>query len=464
MKPTARDIALQIAKYAFVTGAYYITAKLGLRLALVHPSATAVWPPTGIAFAALLLLGYRAWPAIFVGAFFVNVTVTGSVALAIAIGTGNTLEALVGAYLINRFAHGRSAFDKVDGLFKFTVFAAILSTLISSTIGTTALTVGGFAPVADFGKIWLTWWLGDGVGAMIVAPMALLWFARPLGWWPREQRIEAFALVASIIATGALVFGGFFPSEVQNYPLEFLCLPPLLWAAIRFGQRETTAAVLFLAITAALGTLYGYGPFARPSRQESLNLVQAYAAVASIMTLTLAAIASERRELEARLRDLAVTDPLTGIANYRLLLERLTAEIIRAERTGRRFSVLLCDVDELKKINDQFGHLAGSQLLRRVAEVLRNSSRGTDTPARYGGDEFALVLPEADEAAATLIASRLLERIAADQEKPTIRVSLGVATYPKDGDSAELLLEAADERLYEMKARNRSEVRKLSMS
>jgi diguanylate cyclase (GGDEF)-like protein len=297
----------------------------------------------------------------------------------------------------------------------------------------------------------VTWWLGDAVGALVVAPFALLWLARPLEPWPKERLLELFALAASVMATGALVFGGFFPSEVQNYPLEFLCLPPLLWAAIRFGPRETTSAVLLLSGAAVVGTLVGFGPFVRPSRTESLFLVQAYAGVASITTLTLAAISSERFALEMRLRDLAVTDPLTGIANYRLLTERLEAEIARAQRTGRPFSVLLLDVNELKKINDRFGHLVGSRALCRVADVLRNCCRGTDTPARYGGDEFAIVLPEADVAAAQQIASRVLGRMASDGETPPVTVSLGAATYPEHGESTEELLAAADRMLYEMK-------------
>src|SRR5215475_5840501 len=123
---------------------YFIAGKLGLMLASLQASASPVWPPAGIALAALLLLGYRAWPAIFVGAFLVNVTTAGNVATSFAISTGNTLEALVGAWLVNRFAGGVNVFDRPQGVFKFALAAGI-STIISPTFGVTSLGVAGFA-------------------------------------------------------------------------------------------------------------------------------------------------------------------------------------------------------------------------------------------------------------------------------------------------------------------------------
>ncbi|HEX9611487.1 MAG TPA: GGDEF domain-containing protein, partial [Gemmatimonadales bacterium] len=144
--------------------------------------------------------------------------------------------------------------------------------------------------------------------------------------------------------------------------------------------------------------------------------------------------------------------PLTGLANYRQLMLALEAEIRRSERTGRAFTVLLLDVDGLKRINDRHGHLVGSRALCRLAEVLHMSCRAVDTAARYGGDEFALVLPETDEAAARQVAHRMTERLTQDVEKPRITTSFGVAVFPRDGATAEAILSGADGALYEMKA------------
>jgi diguanylate cyclase (GGDEF)-like protein len=177
--------------------------------------------------------------------------------------------------------------------------------------------------------------------------------------------------------------------------------------------------------------------------------------VAAVMTLMLAAVVSEREEVAAQLRHLSVTDPLTGIANYRQLIDRLQAEIERSQRTARSFAVLFLDLDGLKKINDRHGHLVGNRALCRVVKVLRLSCRAIDTPARFGGDEFALVLPETDEAAARQVGGRISELLARDSDTPSITVSLGVAIYPRNGKTAEALLGAADRNLYDMKSRPR---------
>jgi diguanylate cyclase (GGDEF)-like protein len=147
----------------------------------------------------------------------------------------------------------------------------------------------------------------------------------------------------------------------------------------------------------------------------------------------------------------ATVDPLTGLANYRSLRVVLENEIQRCGRTGREFSVLLLDLDKLKAINDQYGHLAGNRALVRVANVLRMVCRSTDTTARHGGDEFAVVLPESGEAAARALAERILEYLSKDLETPQISVSIGMSIYPVHGSSLEALLAAADKSLYEMK-------------
>jgi diguanylate cyclase (GGDEF)-like protein/PAS domain S-box-containing protein len=160
-----------------------------------------------------------------------------------------------------------------------------------------------------------------------------------------------------------------------------------------------------------------------------------------------------QRNLEVQLRQQAAMDPLTGLANYRHLVETVDAEIKRSERTARNFALLFLNLDGLKQINDRFGHLVGSQALCRLADVLCICSRSMDTSARYGGDEFALVLPETELVAATLVARRICRSLANDGREPKLSVSIGVAVYPKDGKSIDALLSAADAALYSMKAR-----------
>jgi diguanylate cyclase (GGDEF)-like protein len=430
---------------------YFCTAKLGLRFAFVNPSATALWAPTGITLAAFLIFGSRVWPGAFLGAFFANVTTAGSVLTSIGVATGNTLEGVVGCYLVRRFARGLQAFERVQDVFKFAFLAGMVSTAISATVGVTTLSLGGFADWAAFGSIWRTWWLGDGVGAVLVTPLVLLWRENPRLNWTRRQIIELALLLLGLFFTAWIVFGGRFHSEVKNYPLEYMCIPFLIWAAFRFGRRKAVTATCVLAGIATRGTLHGFGPFAREALNTSLLLVQSFVGIVAVTSLALAADVSERKRADERVQQLVATDPLTGLANYRRLIEALESEIKRYGRSGRSFAVLLLDLDGLKKINDTHGHIVGSRALCRLAEVLRAHCREVDTPARYGGDEFAVVLPETGVAQARQIAIRIRERIASDGESPPISVSVGSAVFPEDAESIEKLLSAADRALYGMK-------------
>jgi diguanylate cyclase (GGDEF)-like protein len=170
----------------------------------------------------------------------------------------------------------------------------------------------------------------------------------------------------------------------------------------------------------------------------------------------------DQARLFDQVRTLAVSDSLTGLANYRRLLSVMEAELDRSRRTQRPFSVVLFDMDGLKAINDQYGHLTGSRALVRLGKILRNHCRAIDTAARYGGDEFAIVFPEADSDIATRIVSRIHEKMSSDAEAPALSASAGTASYPADGDTPEKLLAAADRALYRMKHRGSSSIQNLS--
>jgi diguanylate cyclase (GGDEF)-like protein/PAS domain S-box-containing protein len=160
---------------------------------------------------------------------------------------------------------------------------------------------------------------------------------------------------------------------------------------------------------------------------------------------------TEQRTLEDQLRHQASSDSLTGLANHRHLFEALHAEICRCKRTGREFSLLLLDLDGLKKINDEFGHSAGDRALCRLGQILADCCRSIDTAARHGGDEFAMVLPETGMSAARLVARRICDLLGKDVEEPALSVSVGLATYPTDAGTIGTLLYAADRALYAMK-------------
>lgn len=270
--------------------------EIGLALAFVNPSAAVVWPPTGIALAAVLIFGPRVWPGVFLGSFMTSEAANGSLATSLLIAAGNTAEALLAASLVNRFAGGRSVFDRARNIGFFVLFAGLGSSAVSATLGVTSLSLFGAAEWPAYWQAWSIWWLGHATGAMVVAPALLLWHANPRLQWPRRQCVELSVLFTTVAAVGWTVF------VASAYPLGFLCIPLCVWTACRFGQREATTATCLLSLIAIWGTVHGVGTFGDRSVTEALALLQSFMAVTSIIGITVGAAVSGRRAAEALLR------------------------------------------------------------------------------------------------------------------------------------------------------------------
>src|SRR6185295_2318948 len=239
---------------------YYLAARLGLRFAYVNSSVTTIWPPAGIALAAFVLLGYRVWPAILLAAFLANYMTAGVVVPSLGIAVGNTLEGLLAAYLVNRFARGGRVFDRVRDIFRFTLFAALASTTVSASIGVAALVLGGLSSWHGAQRVWLTWWPGDAVGDIVIAPALIIWVGvRPVPAWTRAQLIEGLLLLFVTIGVAYALFGGVFPTK--HYPLTVLLWPVMIWVAFRFGPRESATVMVVISAIAIARTLAGVGPF-----------------------------------------------------------------------------------------------------------------------------------------------------------------------------------------------------------
>src|SRR4051794_6115571 len=247
-----------------VAAAYYGAAKFGLALAYENSSVTAVWPPTGIALAALLLGGYRLWPGIALGALLANAWTDVPLGTALAITLGNTLEALAGAYLLQRFAGFDPRLERVRDVVSLTLLAAMLSTLISATIGVAGLRLGTDLPADRIADTWRTWWLGDMAGDLIVAPVILVATLHLRRGLRRPRRIgEAVALGVTLASLSVLAFS-------QTTPVSYVVFPCLIWAALRFRQVGATTAALVIAGVAVAFTANGEGPFVQASGDDSL--------------------------------------------------------------------------------------------------------------------------------------------------------------------------------------------------
>ena len=276
---------------------YFVAGKLALRLAFLHASVSPVWPPAGIALAALLVLGFRVWPAIFVGAFLVNLTTLGNILTSLGIASGNTLEALCGAWLVNRFAGGARVFGRPQDVFKFAL-AALVSTTVSPTFGVSSLAVGGFAQWSSYWPIWLTWWLGDASGVLVIAPLLLLWSVPATQrTWNQKQVLEVSVLLLLLVVLAETVFGGWLPISARNYPISFICGPIVIWTAFRFTPRETATGIFILSTIAIWGTLHGFGPFILQSENQSLLMLQSWTAALTITAMAIAAAITERNQV-----------------------------------------------------------------------------------------------------------------------------------------------------------------------
>jgi PAS domain S-box-containing protein len=280
-----------------VAGIYFLAAKLGLSLAFLNASVSPVWPPTGVAIALVLWRGYRAAPGVLLGALIANYFLTEvSLATAAGISIGNTLEAITAVYLVRRFAGSGSPFNRAINVLKFVVFAGILSTAISATIGTVSLCLGAAASWNNFGRLWLTWWSGDGVGALIVTPLLLSWVEKPIDRWRGWRLLEASLLLLLLSLLTATIYTNVLLGSGTVRPWGHVTIPLLLWAAFRFGTRGVSAAMAVLSAIAIWGTIRGYGGFVVSSKNEALLYLQAYIANLAITTLSLAAIVIERKQ------------------------------------------------------------------------------------------------------------------------------------------------------------------------
>jgi PAS domain S-box-containing protein len=286
--------------FVVVAGAYFGAAKVGLDLDVARGAITPVWAPSGIALAALLILGLRFWPAVAIGAFVANVTSDSSVAVSAAIAVGNTLEPVVGAALIRRVGF-RPELDRVRSVLALTVFGAVLSTAVAATNGVTVLTIADHRP-DSYGTAWVLWWFGDAVGALMVAPLILVastWLGMRLS---APRAAEAALLLAALVGIGILVFH----AGAWRYP--YLLFPLLLWAAIRFQSFGAAVASFVVGAIGTWGAVAGRFPLSAENATERVQLAQALFAILAVTLLVVGATIAEREAGKAEL--LALTSGL----------------------------------------------------------------------------------------------------------------------------------------------------------
>jgi signal transduction histidine kinase len=276
---------------------YFVAGKLGLALAFVNPSASAVWPPTGLALAAVLLWGNRLWPGIFIGSFLVEYASQHAVGISLCIGTGDVLEALTAATLIRRFAGGSQAFEKTRTTLTYLLLAAATCTTISATVGVTGLCLGGYAEWSKYGSIWSTWWLGNTVSDLILPPFIILSLRSARSPWPAPKIREGICLLLLMLVIGLAVFNknSFLPAASE---WKFLFVLPLLWSAFRFGPQGAATFSLLLSVLALVDAYANRGLLAQDDPNLKLVTLQSFVGMLCITALVLAVVITERKFLE----------------------------------------------------------------------------------------------------------------------------------------------------------------------
>ena len=300
-----------LAEVVFIAMLYTLTGKLGFILAIPPGNVTSVWIPSGIALAAILLRGQRVWPGVWLGSFLVNswffaeihTTPFISFVTASMIGAGSSLQAIVGAWLIQRWTGSCDPFDRREGVFKFLGIEIVVCT-IAPLFGVTTLFLGGFVNLATVVQTSWTWWIGDLIGVISVAPLLVVWLRTPVFRWNGQQFSEAVFIAVVLAVLGYLMFGQEFGSMRISHPLAFLIIPVTVWAAFRFGLHGVTLSSFAVSLLAIWGTANGRGPFVRDTLNESLPLLQIFVGNLMMTGLILAASVTERREKEQALAEL----------------------------------------------------------------------------------------------------------------------------------------------------------------
>ncbi len=394
VKQNMKDTIYKYFPIVTVAIGYFVAARLGLLLAYPGTNATPLWLPTGIAMSALLLLGNRMWPGIALGAFIANyqqlaglgLSIPASFAASLSTATGNTLEALIGVFLIRRFTGMRNPFERSSDVITFITFGALISTTVSATIGTATFCLAVSA-WASFASTWLTWWLGDAAGAMILVPLAMTVKGFNVAGW--KIRIVARNLLIWTFI-GVICYG----ISSRSIQLSFMLFPVIIIAAFRLGQCGSAMVVGIISIVSTYVTVNGAGPFTAKTLTEALLLQQGFIGSLAITSMVLAAIVSEQvqskkiiAESEERFRTLIEQAPIGILFSRDGVI--LDANKVYLGMCG------FADIQELRgtPLSEQIAPQERAEMLERISRLSQEKTIGTACETmgqREDGSQFPL--------------------------------------------------------------------------
>jgi len=448
---------------------YVVAARVGQIFALPPGNITPVWLPSGLMLAAALLRGQQIWPGIFIGAAIVRgwayadfsslTDALMSVFSASAYGFGEVLCTLIAFRVLGRRRDSTELFVHLSVFRQFLVYGVIAGPLISAVIGVFTLAISGQLPLDLVAVSLLNRWVGAGVGVLLLTPTVLsLHSSDP--WIPPGRlgfELFCFAILGILLPTLDSIL-----IALIGYPVNavYLAVPLLLWSVVRLGIRPTLlAAVYFTAIELSLN-LFGQGAFHLESQALSVLSFQVYVVATVAPILVVASLLMGKASIMARLEDEVTHDALTHAFNRQYLDQQLQLEVSRQFRYKSPFSLLMLDIDHFKQINDTHGHLAGDRVLKELVRVVDAEIRENDVMARWGGEEFIILMPETNAQGAALFAERIRQQVADTRFLPDkqVHISIGVIEY-RTGTPIDDIMGELDVALYRAKRDGRNLVR-----
>lgn len=486
---------------ALVGSAYFLGAWVGVHGTVMPEGIAILWPPNALLLAALLVLEPRRWwpcvPAVVVAELVADhgsFSLTESLSFAL-INIGETAAI---AALLRQVVAGSFDFERFNHVLAFGAVGLVLVPAIAAVFGATVYTLSR-GEQTSFLTFWRVWWFGDALGLLVLTPAA--WSVADR-WRRRRTRLDlrrkfkGLAMIAATAVAGHWAFS-FDQHDLGHMPVTpFVVMPIIAFAGAYLGIRVAAWSGVALAIVSIAGTLSGSGPYSGANEVATALQLQEYLTVTVFSALALAALVTETRKQQAHaqaseealreanevlerrvaertadlvvanveLERLAERDGLTGTFNRRHFMQAADRELDRARRYSRPLSVVLWDLDHFKQVNDTYGHQIGDAVLCAAVHRAQSVLRDTDVLARYGGEEFVILLPETSADSAVATAERIRVLLSADPldtAKGPVKMSasFGVAELDRSDNTIQLLLERADQALYQAKHQGRDRVR-----
>ncbi|MFA6195090.1 MAG: diguanylate cyclase [Sulfurimonas sp.] len=451
---------MNILFYTVLTSlVYFFSAKAVAPLSLSESSSIfAIWPPTGVALSFLFFRGNRVILGIFLGAFFLNMTLSSPI-VAFEIAIGNTIGPIITYWLANNTAIKDDIFHDTNTIIAF-IFYSIIGAFITSSMGTTVLYLHGFLASEHQILGWMMWFFGDLIGFIMITPVFIAYTLQQNITLSEKNHIGEIALIFIVlILSSVLIFGsGYFFDE--RYPIEYLILFPLIWASIRLRHGINLIFLVVVTILAILGTSSGYSQFSFAGDHKlSLIMLQIFIFTVTFSILMLTAQRYQTERILEEKEQLTLLDSLTGIGNRRFFTETFKKELDKSDRYKHPISLIIFDIDHFKQINDSFGHHSGDVVLQEISSLISSHLRSSDLIARWGGEEFTIILPESTLHEAVLAAEKLRKSIEEHSFSinKQITCSFGVILCA-DNESTDDAINRVDAKLYEAKESGRNKV------